>query len=137
MYTLSVIRLAPPEHSYMAELNVTIKGYTYSLCSDTPWAEAVPEYDDSGEPLDGVIQIAPPCQVEPAMQLNVSHDTETVLLHPSLLFPDVQVRVLNGDRIMLLFVQGSALFAWLCSKSAVLLHSSLLMSGKHCACSVA
>ena len=90
MYTLSIIRLSPIEHSYMAELNVTVKGVTYALCSDDPLAEAVPEFDESGDPL-GSYGAPPPCRVEPMMWLNVSYATENVFLHPSLLFPDIQV----------------------------------------------
>lgn len=40
-YTLSLVRLAPPEHSFMAELNASVKGSTYSLCSDYPSAGVV------------------------------------------------------------------------------------------------
>ena len=98
MYTLSVVRLAPPEHSRMAELNVSIKGATYSLCSDDPLAEPVPEFDEAGEPVEptGAGLLPSPCQTDPTMWLNVSHDTDTVLLHPRLLFPHVQVSPLGA-----------------------------------------
>lgn len=93
-YTLSIVRLAPPEHSYMAELNATVKGAVFSLCSDAPSAEPMPELNEAGEPIEGT---NPPsvgsCVTEGIMWLNVSHDTETVMLHPRLLFPDVQVRL--------------------------------------------
>lgn len=92
MYTLSVIRLAPEEHAHLAELNASIKGSTYSVCSVDPASEGVPEFDDKGVPINSPGP-APLCQADAYMQLNVSQDTDSVILHPSLLFPDVQVRL--------------------------------------------
>lgn len=98
MYTLSVIRLAPEEHAHLAELNASIKGSTYSVCSVDPASEGVPEFDDKGVPINSPGP-APLCQADAYMQLNVSQDTDSVILHPSLLFPDVQgLRVeVNGQ----------------------------------------
>ena len=100
-YTLSVVRLAPPEHSHIAELNASIKGSTFSLCSDNPLAESWPVLDEAGEMRDPVGS-GPPgqCLPETTLPLNVSSETETVLLHLRLLYPHVQVGspALTGPR---------------------------------------
>ncbi|KAK9813648.1 hypothetical protein WJX73_001491 [Symbiochloris irregularis] len=97
-YTLSLVRLSPPDHSFIAELNASVKGSTFSLCSDAPSAEGWPELDDAGSLAESPGPPGP-CVAGTTMAMNVTYDTETVFLQPRLLFPDIQgLRVeVNGQ----------------------------------------
>ncbi len=96
VYSLSVVRLANPQHAQLALINVTDSSQTvYTVCAST--AEDSPTaYSAQSEPLgdfaDGVESSSPGvslCEPDVSLAVNVSSKTKWVSLQPGLLYPDV------------------------------------------------
>lgn len=95
VYSLSVVRLANPQHAQLALINVTDSTQTvYPVCastaldslsqsrSDGSAAAADEDSDESSEP--------PLCSPDTALAVNVSSETKWVSLQPGLLYPEVE-----------------------------------------------
>ncbi|KAK9837118.1 hypothetical protein WJX81_003998 [Elliptochloris bilobata] len=82
-YSLSVVRLADPEHATVAEVNVTAGRRTYAVCSDRPRPVLAPA--------------APSPAAAPISGLSV----EWVALHPRLRYPGIPgLRVEAGGQVL-------------------------------------
>eukprot|EP00884_Botryococcus_braunii_P021518 jgi/Botrbrau1/804/Bobra.0352s0001.1 len=118
-YTLSIVRLANPEHAVLAELNVTDSSHaSYAVCSDDPDAERPPTDDCCArmrcclhEAAPGCLRQSdcgakegegvPECEPNTSMWLNVSSSVEWVLLQPWLRWPHLEgVRVEVAGQVL-------------------------------------
>ena len=97
VYSLSVVRLANPQHAQLALINVTDSTQAvYTVCAST--AQALPTAyssqpesaeDDSGAGGDAASSGVPRCDPDTPLGVNVSSETKWLSLQPGLLYPDV------------------------------------------------
>ncbi len=96
-YSLSVVRLANPQHAQLALINVTDSTQAvHTVCASTAQASPTaylsqPESaeDDSGAGGDSASSGVPSCDPDTPLGVNVSSGTKWLSLQPGLLYPDV------------------------------------------------
>jgi len=97
VYSLSVVRLANPQHAQLALINVTDSTQAvHTVCASTAQVSPTaylpqPESaeDDSGAGGDSPSSGVPSCDPDTPLGVNVSSETKWVSLQPGLLYPDV------------------------------------------------
>ena len=119
-YSLSVVRLANPDHAKLASINITDSTQrVYAICatfssdanssnaadSDLPGSESVqpnstqPHSAQSDSADSNMATHVSPCAANSVLAINVSSESKWVSFQPELMFPDVEdVRVeVNGQ----------------------------------------
>lgn len=97
VYSLSVVRLADPQHAQLALINVTDSTQAvHTVCASTaevsttaylPQPESAEDASDAGG--DAPSNEVPSCNPDTPLGVNVSSETKWVSLQPGLLYPDV------------------------------------------------
>lgn len=104
-YSLSVVRLADPDHAKLALINITDSTQqVYAVCA-SPDHQSPSSSDTSDSDLasSGLVSAAGthvgPCDADSVLAVNVSSQSKWVSLQPELMFPGVEgVRVeVNGQ----------------------------------------
>ena len=62
MYTLSINRLAPQQHAQLAQLNASVNGTAYTLCSSSSQPALLPAYDS----IAGAAHVSVSVRIDPA-----------------------------------------------------------------------
>ena len=90
VYSLSVVRLADPQHAQLALINVTDSTQTvYTVCASTTQDSTTP-YSAQAESAETDSAGVSTCDPDTSLAVNVSSETNWVSLQPSLLYPDVE-----------------------------------------------
>ena len=95
VYSLSVVRLANPQHAQLALVNVTDSTKTvYAVCASTAQNSLSPSPSEGSAAAadEGSNESSEPplCSPDTALGVNVSSETKWVSLQPGLLYPEVE-----------------------------------------------